>query len=431
MTIALVSILPLLLVASGVCSAAETAFFSLTHRDRVHLRKFHPAVDARIESLVSVPRALLLTVLAANNVVNVLVFVLGSMVGLLVDSQMLAVLIGIGTVLSVILIGEVLAKVLASKFRVQYCTIFSGLWLAIHTAFRPARIVLNAIIEPMVRVLMPRTRQQSRPAIDVGTLLSSGTDEGVIASYEHTLIERVVAMGTIRAFQAMIPRSVVRWCDANATSNDIKDLVRGTHIDFLPVGQGGIDAGVVGLLDVTTYLHDVETHGSAAIGTHIRPARYVPETVRLDALLSMLHEWDVDLAMVVDEQGVVVGLVRTSDIVRVLVPSANTDQIDEMRRVVTHADGSWSVPGMATEQTWKSVLTQEAATQAFPSDVSTVAGLVMHTLARVPAVDDEVVFDSVSITVEQMFKNTVERVRIRRMEPPRTTDTTEEARHEP
>ncbi|MCA9279173.1 MAG: DUF21 domain-containing protein [Phycisphaeraceae bacterium] len=418
MIVVLLLLLPVLLFVSGVCSAAETAFFSLTHRDRMELQRAHPAVDLRVATVISNHRALLLTILSANTVVNVCIFVLGTMLGWQVHDKAAATAVGIATVLAVILFGEVLAKVLATKFRVQYCLLFSRLWLVIHTAFQPIRIVLNAVLEPLVRICMPRSQKRAKLAPkDVGTLLSTGADEGVIASHEHSLLERVVAIGNVQTTHVMIPRSVVRWCDVNAKPHDVKDIVRGTHIALLPVGEGGIDAGVVGLLDVNTYLYEVELHSVADIRSHLVDARYVPETTRLDALLTMLHEWNLDLAMVVDEHGVVVGLVRTSDIVRVLVPSANTDQIDEMRRVITHEDGSFSVPGNLTAQSWKKVLAIESSDDPFPGDVSTVAGLVMHELGRVPDVGDEIVYGDIRVTVEQMFKNTLERVRLRKEYP--------------
>ena len=112
--------MPFLLLGSATCSAAETALFSLTHADRLRLRKTHPGAHARIAALLSSPTGLLISILLGNTAVNSAFFVVSAVLGPRLFDGLWAVAFGIASLLAIILCGEVLQREVQRPRRVVH-----------------------------------------------------------------------------------------------------------------------------------------------------------------------------------------------------------------------------------------------------------------------------------------------------------------------
>ena len=109
-------LLPVLIAASAACSGSETALFSLTHADRVRLRKQSPAAADRVAALLESPRAFLVTVLLGNVFVNTAYFAVAVKVGAAFGSHAAEAVVGVGALLVLILFGELAPKSLGTSW---------------------------------------------------------------------------------------------------------------------------------------------------------------------------------------------------------------------------------------------------------------------------------------------------------------------------
>jgi putative hemolysin len=108
-------LLPVLLAIIALCSASETTFFSLSRTDRLRLRRRSPAAGGAATRLLARPRALVLTILLITNAGNVAFYVIGSVLERRLGHGPLGIAFTIGTLLVLVLVGDLLPKLIAAS----------------------------------------------------------------------------------------------------------------------------------------------------------------------------------------------------------------------------------------------------------------------------------------------------------------------------
>ena len=423
-------LLPLLLVASALCSGSETALFSLTHRERREMLEGRQAGARAVERLLSQPRRLLVTVLLLNMTTNVLYFVSSSVLSLGAESGLEAFIYGVGSLAAIILFGEILAKLLAGATRVRFSRFIAPPLLAAQGAISPLLGFLDRFaVAPLTRLLSTRTAAVPLDAEELGALIRIGLDQGAFGTREQRLLAGVVEMNRIRVREVMIPRVEVRWIDADlpneAFRQAVLELVAETRHTKFPVTRGDL-GGVIGVLNAKAYLSASPPGGPAPDPTDFaEKPTFVPENIRLDQALARFTEEAVHMALVVDERGEVCGLVEIEDLVeRLLDESRDPAEADQLGAELIGI-GRWIVPGRLPVRDWSVLFGLDQAAESDMSDAtnaaaraSTVGGLVIASLGRVPEPGDRVRFGPVDLIVTETEGRVVRRVEVRLIEAP-------------
>jgi putative hemolysin len=420
----LLLLLPPLLIASAFFSSSETALFSLSHGDRVRLAHLSRPAALKVARLLEHPRALLITILLANNVVNVAYFVAASVLAARSYAGM-AVLISAGSLLALILLGEILPKLFARKRRVEFCRALATPMLLLHRFLTPIRTVLDrGIIAPLARVLrpyeigpggQPRHARSISPE-ELSALLDISARRGEIDPDEQRLLAEVVELHAIRVREAMLPRQDMPWVAHTAAAAELLRTVEQSGRMLIPVFRGSPDGQVLGLVDVRRYLGAREQSPERSprvphITDFLTPALFIPELARLDQCLEQFRRQRAHEALCVDEYGAVVGMIRIEDVLRELVarPAEAEAGAPGEERVEQVAPGRWVVPGRLGLRALTEFLARPEVLPAYQR-VSTVGGAVIVTLGRLPAVGDAVTIGNVRLEVAAVRGRSIERV---------------------
>ncbi len=423
--IALVISLPVLGAASAVCSGSETVLFSLSHSDRVRLRKLSPAAARDVAELLSKPRRLLILILILNVSVNALFFVVSSVLARRLDGGPLAIALSVGSVLGLTLLGEVIPKSLAAVYRVRFATVIAPLVRAVGVVLRPLTAAIDrGVVRPTSLILRPIGAGEARhlSVDELSALLEAGADSGLIDEGEQRLLSDVVGVGTLRVKDVMTPRVAVAWLDERAGRDEILSLVRKTGHTKFPVCRGGLDGTVLGLVNAKVFLSAIAAGRlpkGAQLGGQAVRIPCVPDRARLDQLLDLFRHSRAHVALCVDEFGVVTGLIEAEDVVRQMVRP--TDAIAAQTSGVERLDTSrWSVPGRLSARHWAEFFEFGEASAAIARadrEASTVAGLILCRLGRVPQVGDQVILGNITLRVAGMSGRVIERVEVVVREP--------------
>ena len=404
--VAFVAAMPLLLVCSALFSGAETALFSLTHAERAHLARTNPAVTALLRD----PASLLVTVLLLNMTVNVLYFVIASVLAARAPNTTLAVAIPVVSLVVIILFGEILAKLLAGAHRVGVASAVAPALGAVRAAIGPAAIgLVRFVITPLTRLASPQPPARGAGPEELDALLHQAARSGAISSDERQLLGEVIELGECRVREVMTPRVRMNWAEADASPDDLAALARESGLSRFPVRGPGGSAEILGFVDARRVLAAAAAYGSADPRRFLEPVTYVPETATLDRLLEHFRHEGVHTALVADEHGTLAGLVEIEDAVGRLVPTRSERPANE-EDVQMVSLGRWLVPGRLPVREWAHALGPEGA--AAGRRVTTVGGLVLARLGRVPVVGDEVRVGGVVLRVERMHGRSVETVRL-------------------
>lgn len=407
--------LPALLVASGIVSGSETALFGLTQADRDEIDKKNPRANAASEALLAKPRSLLTAILLANMLVNVTYFTLSSVVVLSFESRqdhIGATAVGVGSLLAIILFGEVIAKTTASAHRVKAGMIVAPLWLLLIQTLWPLWSSLDRfVMAPLTRLVSTRPVQDHEISADeLRHIIGEGEGQPIDAAEQRLLLD-VFRLGTLRVREVMTPRVKLPALSASASHDEVLALIRELRPERILIYDGREAA--LGLLQPSTYLRSRARHPEVELVSVCEQPLFIPEQSRLDNALEQLRTGGVDHAGVVDERGELVGLLRVEDVVAELIDEAQEPTMTSEVRIA--GVGEFVVPGDAPAGALLVDLDPAASAQLTGNlgRVTTVAGVMLAMLGRLPQPGDSVRLGSLELIVHELTDRAISSVIIR------------------
>ncbi|XAH21693.1 hemolysin family protein [Xylophilus sp. GW821-FHT01B05] len=221
--------------------------------------------------------------------------------------------------------------------------------------------------------------------------LEEGVDAGIIEQHEHRMVQNVFHLDDRPLTSLMVPRADIDWMDASATVAAALRQAgaspeRGSH-SWYPVCRGSLDE-VVGIISVAQLLAlGAEAEGS--IEAHAQPASFLPETLSGMELLEQFRAQSGRLVFVVDEYGVVQGLMTPRDLLEAITGELQPGG-QAQAWAVQRADGSWLLDGLMPVGELKDRLDIRDLPGEDRNLYNTLAGLLMSESGRLPAVGEQV-----------------------------------------
>ena len=242
---------------------------------------------------------------------------------------------------------------------------------------------------------------------DIMQMVDIGEEKGAIEADEREMIENIFEFNNMDASDCMIHRKDITAIDIEATDGEILETIRESGLSRFPVYEDSID-NVLGILTTRDYLINQVEGGKAPLRELIRPAHFVPESVRTDVLFQEMQSRKQHMAIVVDEYGGTSGLITLEDLLEEIVGNIY-DEFDaqEEPEIVPIGEGRWRVSGAAELET-----VAEALGIELPEDeeYDTLGGLVFSRLTEIPADGEHPVVEcfGLRISVEKLADRRVE-----------------------
>ena len=288
------------------------------------------------------------------------------------------------------LIGELVPKKIAIAVPLQAAMATQGVMRTFTTIVKPAIHVLNGSANAIVRAVGVEPQEELRSARssdELASLASRSASEGTLDEETAHLVQRSVAFGPRTAGEIMTPRMRMAVVDANDPVSDVIELSSTTGFSKFPVTKGSTD-NIVGSVHVK---QAVAVPRAERASTQVRevmvPATVVPESLRLDPLLSLLRGEGFQMAIVSDEYGGTAGVVTLEDVVEEIVGDIADEHDRSTARMRQRPDGSWIVSGLMRPD---EVLAATGLALPEHEDYDTVAGLLVQHLGRIPEAGDSV-----------------------------------------
>lgn len=408
--------LPLLLVASGFFSGSETALFSLSEHQRYQFKRSGTLAGGIIAQLVAEPRGLLITLMLGNMVVNVLYFVITTLLMIHLEASQgmgafAMALIGIGVLVGLILCGEVMPKLVAARLAETWAKVTAVPLFVCHRTIAPLRAVLNVlVITPLARLIAPKAKPPQLSPEELAALLELSQHRGVIDPDEEQILQQVLALGQLKVRNLMTPRVDLEAFDLNHPVGELFDLIRSSRRRHIPVYHSDLDhiEGVVfarrAVLARPQSIDDLKPL--------IEPVHYVPETQRADRLLLDMRKLHSTFVVAVDEYGGTSGIVTMEDVVEQMIGEIPGPGAIDKPNVQSLTPGRWRVGAHLQIHDWR----QAFGDAGHAPMVSTVGGLVMAALGHLPSVGEEVRVGNLIIEVERMNDRRIDTLLLRLVE---------------
>jgi putative hemolysin len=249
---------------------------------------------------------------------------------------------------------------------------------------------------------------------EIEALIDAGKEEGIIEESDRKLIQAAVEFGDKRVREVMTPRRDIVAISADKTLEELRQVVINEQFSRIPVFEGTIDR-MVGFVHVRDmFERDYEDRTETAVRAIMRPIAGVPESKPVSELLNEMRRDGRHIVYVVDEYGNVAGLATLEDCVEEITGEIR-DEHEPGHDVERHADGSIVVSGSFDLDHLADEFGFHAAEG---TEASTVGGLVTEWLGMVPPPGATITREGLHITVLAANELRVEKVSIRKHEPP-------------
>ncbi|MFN3752501.1 gliding motility-associated protein GldE [Flavobacterium sp.] len=403
----------LLLFCSAMISAAEVALFSLSQNDITKLGNDNPHKANLISKLLQKPKKLLATLLLANNFVNIGVVIIFSFVGNSIFADIESTLIKF--VVEVILItflillfGEVLPKVYASRNNVKFSKFIVGSLFVLDQLLSPISLPMRAV---SVFLHDKLGRQKSNISVDQLSQALEMTSTDDTTFDEQKILEGIVSFGNTDTKQVMSPRIDIFALEIDETFAEIYTKIVDKGYSRIPVYRESIDhiEGILFVKDLIPHIHKKEFDWNSLM----REPFFVPENKKLDDLLKDFQRMKSHLAIVVDEYGGTSGLVSLEDVIEEIVGDISDEFDDENINFSQIDEKNYLFEGKINlKDFYRIVEVDEEAFEDRKGEAETLAGFILEILGNFPKKGQKIHFAAVYFTVEVVDKKRIKQLKV-------------------
>jgi len=294
-----------------------------------------------------------------------------------------------------IVFGELVPKRIGQLYPETVARLVSRPMMWVATGFKPFVRLLSISTQAVLKLLrIDNSAGRAVTEEEIAASLEEGVDAGLIEEHEHQMVQNVFLLDDRLLTSLMLPRSDIEWLDASDTVAQAIAKAGATGHSWYPVCRGGLD-DVVGVVNVAKLLAlrgqiqpvpsgngpDALPSVADRIGAYAVPAVFVPETLTGMELLEQFRARSTRIVFVVDEYGVVQGLMTPMDMLEAITgelqPGAQVDAWATERE-----DGSWLIDGVMPVAELKARLDIKELPEEGKGRYNTVAGLLQSVSGR-------------------------------------------------
>ncbi|MBO4541535.1 MAG: HlyC/CorC family transporter [Bacilli bacterium] len=320
--ISLIAIL-LFLFASGFFSASETAFSALNKYRYKVLAEEGDRTARRIISLYNRFDFTLITILVGNNIVNLAMSTLStvlflSLLNQIIGEDLISLLVSIGMTVLVYLFGESIPKMFAKRAPDRFARFAVYPILFFLALFFPVSIILygfSALFRLIFRTKNPPELTQE----DFANVIDDSERKGIFEENESDIIQASLDFADTSVKEVLTPRSRMFMINYEGlTREKLLDILRKTSYSRIPVYLGSKDR-VIGILIVKNYLNAYFANPNISLLSTLQKPYFVSPRVMIDDLIEGLRDHKTQLALVRNKEQKLIGMVTTEDVLEELV----------------------------------------------------------------------------------------------------------------
>ena len=407
-----------LVAIGGFVSASEVAIFSLSPNDINTIKTDKNPKYAGLFKLIEKPKKLLATIVIANNLLSVAVIISSALlVNQIFDFSTMPTL---GFILQVIVItavlllfGEIIPKVYANANSLKMALLMTHPLRISMKIFSP----LSSILVNSTAILDKRLAKQNRnisieeleDVIDIAVKGSAETNE-------KSFLKSIVKFGDIEVCEIMKSRVDVTAIEQQSKFSDVMKTIRETEYSRIPVYNETMDhiVGILHIKDLLPYLSETDSFDWNSL---VRPAFFIPESKKIDTLLTEFQTQKKHFAIVVDEYGGTSGIITLEDVLEEIVGDISDEFDDESDEKMYHKinDHAWMFEGkISLNDFCKVVQIDSDFFDNLKSESESLAGLFLEQTGEIPQRLAEIKISPFTFRVEAVDQRRIKKIRVTR-----------------
>jgi len=315
-----------------------------------------------------------------------------------------------------LVLGELVPKRIAMQKAEKIALGISGLVSFIAKLFRPVVWLLSVSTNGILRLcgIDPNAEEEEASEEEIRLMVDAGSEKGTIDVEERELIQNIFEFDDTTAGEIITHRTDVTILWMEDSDEEWEKTIYESRFTRFPVCEDSPDH-IVGILNSKEYFRLGDKSRKSVMANAVRPAYFVPESIKADVLFRNMKKERNPLAVVLDEYGGMVGIVTLSDLVEELVGDLVDDDFEEQETegIEQLSENTWRLHGNMTLKDMQ----EDAGIDFENEEFETFTGLVFNALDAIPtdgkqSIDLEI--GNYKIHISHMKDHQVERAIIKR-----------------
>ncbi len=380
-----ISLMLICLAFSAFFSSSETAFTSMNHTKMKNLAAEGNKRAKMVLKMSENYDKLLSTILVGNNIVNIALSSIATIwfMQLLMETSAKGYYSVISTAVItvvVLIFGEISPKSLAKEKPERFAMSVAPLLRFIGLILTPVNALFMLWKKLLTKIFKPAEVEAVTEG-EVLTLVDEAHEGGSIDEYNKELIENIFDFDDLSAGEIATHRTDMTMLAADGTLEEWEEIINNSRFSRYPVYGEDVD-DIVGILDAREYFRLEDKTREMVMANAIKPAYFVPETVKADVLFRNMKKNKEFVAIVLDEYGGVQGIITFTDLVECLVGEfAETDEDEEkIEPIIALGENRYEINGSVSVSDVEDALEMEIS----DCDSDTFSGFVLGLYGSIP-----------------------------------------------
>ena len=322
-------------------------------------------------------------------------------------SEIIARVVVVLTVTYVTLvIGELFPKKLALNSPEKIASIIISPMNFLKRLFYPLVWLLSVSTQGLMSLFGIEKKKNTASEEEIKAIVSDSTEGGEVEEVEKEIVERVFSLGDRDVATLMTHRTEFVWLDTDDNLESVKAKLS-QHIHYIyPVADKTLD-NIVGVVYLKDLFNKLDTFKS--VKEIMREPQYLHESISVYDALETFKENKIHYALVIDEFGMVVGMVTMNNILESLVGNASElETEDDEDEFVEREDGTFLVGGQYSFYDFLSHFDLENLYQ--DNDFNTLGGLILEQTGTIPKVGERIIWDRFIFEVVDLDSTRIDKV---------------------
>ncbi|MGK0441560.1 MAG: Mg2+/Co2+ transporter CorB [Pseudohongiellaceae bacterium] len=412
----LFSILAILLLLSAFFSSAETGMMSLNRYRLKHLLKKKHKGARRAWRLLQKPDQLISVILIGNNLVNIVAASIATIIGmrLLGDTGIAAASLLLTLVL--LIFAEITPKTIAALHPEKIAFPAARILSVLLKVLFPVVWLINTVTNSLLRLLGVDPKLATNEELSSDELRTIVGEAGPHIPKRHQgMLINILDLEDVSVEEIMIPRNEIIGIDIQDSDDEILNVLHDCEYTRIPVYDNDINniLGVVHQRNVSRLI-DTEGLNRKQLNKEMTEPYFVPESTPLNTQLVNFQKQKQRMGMVVDEYGVVQGLVTLEDLLEEIVGEFTSNLSDNTEDIHSEANGSHLINGTTTIRDINKNLGWDLPTEG----PKTLNGLLIEYLESFPDGTVCVKINNYFFEIVEVKDNMIQNVRVHKLTTP-------------
>lgn len=309
-----------------------------------------------------------------------------------------------------LILGELVPKRIALSAPEKFASFTAKPMEILSMLAIPAVSLLSRSTDAILRLLRIKETYEAGVSEDeVKMLIREGAKIGVFEQTEKNIVERTFRLSDRQVNALMTPRKQIVWLDIDSSLKTLQNkMLKITH-SYYPVCKNNIDQ-VIGIIRTEDALKDYLEDGKIDLQKSLHKPLLIPSNTPALKVLELFKKSGVHLGLIVDEYGMIDGLVSVSDILEAIVGDLPTISDLDEKEIIKRDNRSWLVDGLISIDEFKEYFQIKKLPDEKLGGYHTLGGFVMSRLGRIPNTSDKIAFEDYTFEIVDMDGNRIDKI---------------------